>query len=280
MSAPPEDEIPLDRLPRGFAAAPLPTGRTPPTPLPAATVVLLREGETGLELLLLRRSVGSGFVPGAWVFPGGRVDPEDHSPELLDPAEGDTGSGAEGPEGPSPAHYVAVVRETFEETGILPGAEDPGTRRPPDPGDPAVQALRDSLLVGETSFPEVLHRLGVGIHRKAIIPIAHWITPEAEPRRYDTRFFAAAVPKGIAPVPHTGEIAEVLWITPAMALERNRVGTLTMIFPTLHTIRRLLPFSSPHEALRAAAGWTVRPILPTLVRTASGVRLHLPGEEP
>ena len=157
MSPPDEldgGEIPDQLLPPGFLgtlenppAVPVPTR-------PAATVVLLREASAGTEVLLLRRARSSGFVPGAWVFPGGRVDEEDADPRLLGRTEGlDSGEaarrlGLSEAAPPAIAYYMASVREAFEETGLWPGEGGP------DPSSPLVTEAREGLLSGTLGFPE------------------------------------------------------------------------------------------------------------------------------
>lgn len=274
-------EVPNALLPEGFASA-LDTPPSPPAhPRPAATVVLLREGAEALEVLLLRRSRSAGFVPGAWVFPGGRVEPVDADPRALSRTVGLTPGAAalrlgipEGARPPAIAYYLAAVREAFEETGLWPGADLPDDLVP-------LQSRRRSLLAGTLGFPELLEELGLKVPGHLLEYIAHWVTPEAEPRRYDTRFFAAAVPQGVEVRVDAEEITGARWLSPVRALEEHRRGGLPMVFPTLHTLTMLadLRERTPEGALRQLRGRAVPRILPRLVRTPTGVGLRIPVPE-
>ena len=130
----PEHEIPFDRLPAGFAETVENPPRVPAATRPAATIVLLRDGERALEVLLLRRSRSAGFVPGAYVFPGGRVDRSDADEELTTRVDGLTAESAalrlslEDDPTTALAYYLAAIREAFEETGILVGRRADGSR--------------------------------------------------------------------------------------------------------------------------------------------------------
>jgi 8-oxo-dGTP pyrophosphatase MutT (NUDIX family) len=230
----------------------------------------VREGtRQGVEVLLVRRSGRARFVPGAYVFPGGVVDRYDSSTELLERVESPSPERAAerlalalGAEPPAIAYYVAAARETFEETGILVAASASGVERLFSAGDARVAAARDAMLEERTTFAEALRLLGCRLDLAALEYIAHWITPESEPRRYDTRFFMASVPAGVEPAPDPRETTEALWIRPAEALLRWRKGALSMILPTVRTLERLVPYTRVGEAFGALAGLPVPAILP------------------
>lgn len=279
----PEYVIPRDRLPEGFAERVEQPVPHPAPPRPAATIVLMREARPGLQILLLRRARSSGFVPGAWVFPGGRVDTADGVSRVADRLLGPDAATAASRLGmssdaePTPlAYYVAALREAFEETGLLVGrALDAHRGHPPGAGDLRVSALRKALMADEVTFSEVLDALGCR-GGGAVEYIAHWITPVVEPRRYDTRFFAASVPEGSEPVLDPREMTHALWLTPAEALARYRDGALPMVFPTIKTLESLTAFRSPAQALAAFAAREIPAILPRLVTTPTGIGLELP----
>ncbi|MEZ4424271.1 MAG: NUDIX domain-containing protein [Gemmatimonadota bacterium] len=256
-------------------------------PRPAATVVLVRDRADGPEVLLLRRTRSSGFVPGAWVFPGGRVDAGDAVPDLLARLDGLDGAEAarrlglepEGTPGPAAvAYYLAALREAFEETGILVGHRA-GEPVPPAQVDPDVEALRNALLGDELDFAGVLGHLDARLDGGRVAYLAHWITPIQEPRRYDTRFFLAEVHAEAESVVDPREMTEARWLRPAAALELNRAGHLPMVFPTIHTLETLAPFASAADAHAALDRREIPTILPRLVRTPTGVGLRLPQEE-
>jgi 8-oxo-dGTP pyrophosphatase MutT (NUDIX family) len=248
--------------------------------VPAATAALLREGtgpgEPGIEVLLLRRAGTSGFVPNAYVFPGGRLDASDSNPALLGrlsgitPDELDRRFGLSGEVPRATAYLMAAVRETFEETGLLPGLPEARV------GDPALERLRSDLLEGASSLATVLEEIGLGVEWTKAAYVAHWVTPESEPRRYDTRFFVIHLP-GSAPITvRRREIAEARWLAPAEALALHERGELPMVFPTVKTLEDLASFATVREAIDQFRKREVPRILPRLVRTASGVGIEIP----
>ncbi|MFV2007461.1 MAG: NUDIX hydrolase [Longimicrobiales bacterium] len=285
----PDFIIPSDRLPPGFAERIEQLPEVPAVPRPAATIVLTRPGPGGLEVLLLKRSRSAGFVPGAYVFPGGLVDREDASEDLLARVDGLSPADASarlaldaGADPPAVAYYLAAIREAFEETGILVAHRDDGSHAPNAATDAAALQCRDDLLADGSIFAEVLDRIGCRLDGKAVEYIAHWITPTVEPRRYDTRFFLAAVPEGTQPELHAAEISDSVWTTPRAALDGNGDGSFPMIFPTIKTLEDLSAFSHPSEAIEAYRSHSIRTILPTLVRIQGGVGIKIPenGENP
>jgi 8-oxo-dGTP pyrophosphatase MutT (NUDIX family) len=280
--------IPSDRLPPGFLDS---IGHTtePVEPRLAATIVLMRDAATpasivsspearpgktsgkrvpdpatGTEVFMLRRNRSAGFVPGAWVFAGGRVDAADAAVSLW--------SGDTVPSNPSPGFWMAAVRELFEETGVLL-ARDVRGEFAPDASHEVVASWREKLLEDECTLADVLSGLDARIAADRIVHFAHWITPVAEPRRYDTHFFVGAMPEGRAAAADPREMSDATWISPAAALDRFARGSLPMVFPTVRTLEMLSAFDSVRAALDTLRGTTVAPILPRLVRTDGGVRL-------
>ena len=281
---PPPYEIPEERLPPGFVETLANVPDTPAVPYPSATVVLMREGRGGRqggggpEVLLLRRNRATGFVPGAYVFPGGRVDVADGQDALVRCWDGLTPESAAARLGIAPdadppaiAYYGAALREAVEETGLLAGvvaANGP-------PGDEVVSEAREALLGGGASFAAVLGGLDARLDGNAIEYIAHWVTPSVEPRRYDTRFFAARVPAGSRAVYDRREMTDAVWLTPGAALDRHRRGRLPMIFPTIRTLEDLRDFATVEDLLSHYRARTVTRVQPTIVRTATGVSLRV-----
>ena len=188
-----------EHLPEGIAERIDDPPSRPALPRPAATVVLMRDADVGVEILLLKRVHSAGFVPGAYVFPGGRVDRADADPAVLDRSVSLTEDMAAermrlpDADPPAVAYYLAALREAFEETGILVGHLRGGDPLPTAAASPSVLQIRDRLLDDVCSFAQALDDLGALIDDTAMEYIGHWITPIAEPRRYDARFFAAAV---------------------------------------------------------------------------------------
>lgn len=276
--------IPFDRLPEKFAESIQDPPATPATPRAAATIVLLRDAEPGMEVLLMRRSRSAGFVPGAYVFPGGRVDATDATPEVIGLLDGLTPESAvvrlemEDATPPAIAYYLAALREAFEETGILVGLRADGSAPPTAAEDATVDAIRDDVMENRISFAEAIARMQCRIPGDAVEYLAHWITPEPEPRRYDTRFFAAKVRSGAKAIVDPREMTDALWLTPDDALRRADRGDVPMIFPTIKTLEQLEPYETADAAL-TGIGTPVRTIMPKLVITPTGVGMRLDDED-
>ncbi len=271
-------DIPEERLPPGFIETLDNVQATPAVPHPSATVVLMREADDGAEVLLLRRNRATGFVPGAYVFPGGRVDAADGEDALAERWDGLTRGAAAARLGIAPdanppaiAYYGAALREAVEETGLLAGAV--AGRGPPR--DDVLREAREALMGGGASFAAVLGSLGARLDGAAVEYIAHWVTPSVEPRRYDTRFFAARVPAGSRAVYDEREMTDAVWLTPHAALDRHRRGHLPMIFPTIRTLEDLCDFATVEELLAHYRARAIERVQPTIVRTATGVRLRV-----
>lgn len=260
----PGSVIPAANLPPGFADSIGGEPDAPAEPRPAATVVLIRDAGGGLEVLLLRRNRSAGFVPGAYVFPGGRVDATDGEDAILARV---MGAGEE----PEAAYWVAAAREMFEETGVLLVAGHAAV----DAGE--LERWRDALMRDEATLIDVLDAAGVGLDLSRMVYFAHWITPVVEPRRYDTRFFIAALPDGALARADAREMSDATWLSPAAALRRFSEGLLPMVFPTLRTLEALDGFADVEEVLAHFRGREVRSILPRLVRTDDGVGIVVDG---
>ncbi|MGP4018338.1 NUDIX hydrolase [Saccharopolyspora sp. 5N708] len=266
--------LPEDRsLPTGFVP------ETPPQqvvePKDAATVMLLRDGAAGLEVFLQRRVKGMPFAGGMTVFPGGGVDQRD----------ADTSVSWSGPDAAwwadrfdcSPelarALVCAAVRETFEESGVLLAGPDSSTVV----GDTCRYAeARAGLVSRELSLAEFLADEGLVLRADLLRPWADWVTPEREPRRYDTRFFLAAMPVGQRADAVTSEAAEAYWATPEQALEDFRQGRCHLLPPTQVTLGELAECASLSAAL--AAERVLDKITPRLVRRNNRWHALLPGD--
>jgi 8-oxo-dGTP pyrophosphatase MutT (NUDIX family) len=239
-----------------------------------------------LEVLMVRRNLNSDFVGGAYVFPGGSVDPADGGPEAEAACEGRSDAEASALLGiPSGglAYWVGVVRETFEEAGLLMA------RRPDGPallaGDPVEEerfvAERAAVNDGSRRFLDLCRDEGLRLQVGDIHYFAHWITPRGAPRRFDTRFFVAPAPPGQLAAHDAGETIADVWITPEDALARHRDGTIEIIFPTIRNLQAISRFGTSAELLSAAAAASgaVPTIEPRVVADGNGVRIVLPGDE-
>jgi 8-oxo-dGTP pyrophosphatase MutT (NUDIX family) len=260
---------------------------TPPLPRDAATVILLRDTARGLEAYTLRRQRTMAFASGMHVFPGGRVDPRDSHPDGRcaddiafpwagpSPAEFAARLGTSGPL--ATALVCAAVRETFEESGVLL-ASRPGRYADIDTRSDDWEADRRALVDRTLAFSDLLARRDLVLRADLLRCWAHWITPESEPLRYDTRFFVAALPAGQHTRDVGGEYDTAEWVRPAVAVERCSRGVMPMLPPTLHTFRELASYGSVAEVLAAADHRRIEPIRPKAVRDNGVMRFVLPGE--
>lgn len=230
----------------------------------AATVVLLRDGREGLETYLLRRQQSMKFAAGMYVFPGGRVDPDDrHIDWVGAPAE--TWAARFGCDAPTAtALLCAAARETFEESGILLAGNDADSVVA-DTSAPDWLADRLALENREFSFASFLKRRELVLRADLLAPWSHWITPKFEPRRFDTRFFIARVPEGQVVGEIPGEADEGVWMSLADVRRDVDVGTMSMLPPTIRTVEAIADFDSADQALAGAGQQPIFPIEPELV---------------
>jgi 8-oxo-dGTP pyrophosphatase MutT (NUDIX family) len=215
---------------------------------PASTVVLLRDGHEGLETFLVRRHDAVAFMGGAHVFPGGRVDDSDAAPAYAAYADGALSSRFSAPVASVRAHYVAAARELFEEAGILL-ARDPARQFVSLEPDDNVRALRLAITTGDMTLLDLLRQFEWRLSFDALVYFAHWVTPPVEARRYDTRFFLAAVPPAQDPAHDASETVDSVWLRPAEAIRRCRDGALALPPPTWTTLRALESFGDVGSAL-------------------------------
>ena len=252
------------------------------TPIkPAATVILMREAEeSGFEIFIVKRSSRSSFGS-LYVFPGGKLDPEDTERDLYAYCEGmndEEASARLGIENDGLSFWIACIRECFEETGVLLT----------NPSDSLIKeyeklsSLRKQLNNKEISFKDICISESLRLRTNNIVPCAHWITPAIEPKRFDTRFFLAKVnAKQLAS--HDGfELTESFWIKPKDALVKLKEGKMNMILPTISNIEQLAEFSSAFEAFSYFEGLgnnAIESILPKFVKQDGKWVGFLPGEE-
>ncbi len=259
---------------REFAARGLP----PAVPRDAATVILLRQAPD-VEAFLLRRTDALEFAPGACVFPGGSVDELD-SDQGIDwggrsPAEFAEllGTSAEH----ARALVCAAVRETFEESGVLLAGPSPAELI----RDSAALAQdRRALLDGSVSLGELLSRRSLMLRADLLTPWARWVTPEFSPRRFDTWFFASAMPPGqvtaVTGGAHPGPAESVsgAWMRPPDALQSARAGQITLLPPTAVTLAELAAHRDVASIL--AQRRAITPLLPKVVVEEERTWLALP----
>ncbi len=233
-------------------------GRTRPA-VDAATVVCVRDGAEGLEVLVQERHVETDFVGGALVFPGGRVEDGDRDldGDLWvggDPAEIGARMGTD--ERGGLGLLVAAARESFEEAGLLFAVDRDGSPVTADVlNDPEVEAARAALAARDDSgdLAVLLRDKGLRLQLGGFHPFAWWVTPEGMHRRYDTRFFVAAVPPAQVDAARSDhvETTSARWLTPAACLDGGQDGRFTVIFPTRKVLEELTEHASADDLLAA-----------------------------
>lgn len=235
------------------------------TPAPAASILLLRPLPDGLRVLLLQRHLRSGFMPRLWVFPGGRVEPQDRIPDdRIGLSTGEDPAFAWPPDDVIAARR-AGIRETFEESGVWLGT---GT---------LPEAARRPLHAGETDLPTLLQDHDARLDLAVVRPWARWITPPSEGRRFDALFFVAEVP----PEDDTGrhdarETIDSAWLRPAEALADPDIPLAPPTWCLLDELARL----GDLEAVRAALPRRdLRPVMPVPVLDDGALVMHLPGSD-
>jgi 8-oxo-dGTP pyrophosphatase MutT (NUDIX family) len=275
----------LGRLPREVAehARALASGRAQPAqPRNASTVVLLRDGREGLEAYLLRRQKTMAFAAGMHVFPGGSVDPRDESlPDAawVGPRPQEWASILTADDRLAKALVCAAVRETYEESGVLLAGSDADTVVADTTADDW-ESDRLALLDRSLSLATMLEQRRLVLRADLLRPWAHWITPELEPKRFDTRFFVAALPEGQRTRDVGGEADTVVWMRPGDALTAFNNGEIAMLPPTAFTLGELSAYPDVSAVLVAGDARDVRPVLPKIVVTDDDdAHLLLPHDE-
>lgn len=255
------------------------SGAPPAATRDAATVALIRDGAEGLEAYLLRRVRAMAFAAGMHVFPGGSVDP-------ADGAAGSQSAPERNWAGPPPARWAAdfgtdeakaralvcaAVRETFEECGVLLAGPSPDEVLA-DVSGSEWEAERLALEARETTLSGLLERRGLVLRADLLRPLAHWITPEAEQKRFDTRFFLAGMPEHQVCRDVGGEAESRVWVPIRTALDQG----LSLMPPTHAVLVELAQFDDVATAL--AAPRTIMRIMPRFELTGDDVVFLLPGD--
>jgi 8-oxo-dGTP pyrophosphatase MutT (NUDIX family) len=225
---------------------------------PAATVMLLRDTGSGLEVFMLRRTANAAFAGGMYVFPGGKVDDSD--------GEGDE------------AFVVAAIRECFEEAGVLLAVDDAG--RTVADGHPVLEH-RHAVHDGHVDVRALAGEHGLRLDTTSMAWVSHWITPKAETtRRFDTRFFVAASPVGQTSHHDDNETVASMWVRPTEALERMASGELALMPPTIANLQFLAGHVDVQSVLVASKSIGTPPCILPKIRFVDGrvAGIAMPGE--
>jgi 8-oxo-dGTP pyrophosphatase MutT (NUDIX family) len=261
----------------------VPVKPAPAVPSPAATLVLLRDRPGGgVECLLMRRHLQSKFAAGDFVFPGGKIEADDNPEDAaawcrgLDVKDAARRLGLEPAPRTALGYWIGAIRETFEEAGLLLAVDADGR-------DVRVDALRfaehrRACQADNRAFWTMVRAERLRLATDRLAYFAHWITPEAQPLRFDTRFFAAPAPAGQQPSGDDYEMTDLKWLTAAEALAAQGRGEITLRNPTVKNLMLFDGARSTAEALERVRDRPVRTILPRIVTEGGHRRVLLPGD--
>lgn len=256
---------------------------SPAVPSPAATLVLLRDRPGGgVEVLLIQRHRASKFAAGDFVFPGGKVELDDDPEDAvawcvgLDAARAARVLDLERAPRAAIGYWIGAIRETFEEVGVLLATGADGRPLRVEAG--RLADYRRACQADNRAFWTMVKREGLRLATDRLLYFAHWITPEAQPLRFDTRFFAAEAPAGQEPSGDDYEIVALRWFAPREALAANAGGEISLRMPTMKNLALFDGAGSVAEALGRLAGRPVPTIQPRVVVENGARRVLLPGD--
>ena len=259
---------------------------TPTKPRDAATVLALRDTDAGPEVFMVRRDSRMGFLGGAHVFPGGALDEADCEGELQSHATGFEALGSlarlHSDAARAKGLLLAAVRELFEESGILLARGDDGAWVDLDEKGPRAQRLkaaREQLSRHEGDFGATVVAEKLAIDVSGLRLFAHWITPEREKKRFDTRFFLVRAPERQSATHCAIESTAGEWLAPCEALARYRARQIELVPPTIASLDRLSAFTTVDAALAAFEDCDVPPILPKILLGSEDVTILYPGDD-
>jgi 8-oxo-dGTP pyrophosphatase MutT (NUDIX family) len=252
------------------------TDSLPSTPRPAAAIVLLRDRDGGgVEVFLVRRHIQSDFAPDVFVFPGGTVKPEDGVLESTM----SVASLQDGPTALGTGFRAAAIRECFEEAGVLLASRNGRLLDLTGAEAERFAGYRTHLQRKEMSLNEIVAREGLALAADALLHWAHWITPEAWPKRFDTHFFLAKAPTSQLAAHDDLETTESVWIAPEVALSGFESGAFPLVFATVHQLGALSDLTSYDEARERFTGAIPETIMPRVVERDGTSVILMPGEE-
>lgn len=262
-----------------FVVPETPPGQVAPA-RDSATVILARDGTTGLEVFMLERHLKSDFAGGAYVFPGGTLDDRDLDPALwalVDGPGADEAARLLGvDEDRAMGFFTCAIRETFEEAGALLARRD----GEPVGYDERLEPYRAPLANRELTLLELAEKENLRYAADLLHYYSHWVTPELAPKRYTTRFFVAAFPDEAERLLHDmGETTDSRWISPSEALRQGREGTFTIIFPTRKHLEQLAAFEDVDTLVASTRGKVVEEILPHIAMVDGAPKVIL-GSDP
>ena len=241
--------------------------------IPASTVLIIRNGKNDIEVFMVVRHHQIDFASGALVFPGGKVDTKDIDPDIRDFIIPDKDYADE-----ELSFRIAAIRESYEESGVLFANYKEDENLINNEKLEELQKWRDKFNNNETSMQEFAKKENLKFSTESLIPFAHWITPDLMPKRFDTRFYLAAVPDGHQGIHDGNESVDSLWISPKQAIEDCLSEKRTIIFPTRMNLEKLRNSKTVEEALSNARKQRIVTVIPKLEKTGDSVFLTIPKE--
>lgn len=227
-------------------------------PRDAASVIIIRDSPD-LEVLMVRRNRNASFVPNMYVFPGGSIDADDYTDKIDDYCCGIKSKEAcqiipdLKPPGKAIGAYVAAIRETFEEVGILIAYDKDGsllTLDTPEKKD-KFMAFRQALAAGQIKFTDILEKAGLFLATDRLQYFSHWITPELAPIRFNVRFFVTEAPTSQASSHDGQELTAHSWIKPSEAIALCEQGKFDMVLPTIVNLAEISQHQTAKEVITA-----------------------------
>jgi 8-oxo-dGTP pyrophosphatase MutT (NUDIX family) len=252
----------------------------PVTPLPAATLVLLRETNPGVEVLLTQRHTANKFAGGDFVFPGGKIEVDDNPDDAiawctgLDPARAAARIGTPDTR-TAIGYWVGAIRETFEEVGVLLAYDAAGN--PARVDAPRFDEYRAACQTDNPAFWTMVKTERFKLATDRFVFFAHWITPEESPYRYDTHFFAAPLPEGQTPVADDHEVVDMRWFSPHGAIDAFQRGEISLRNPTVQNLK-LCDGASVKEVLERLDTREVPTIRPRVIMEGEKRKILMPGD--
>jgi 8-oxo-dGTP pyrophosphatase MutT (NUDIX family) len=253
----------------------------PVIPLPAATVVLLRDASPGVEVLLMQRHRASKFAGGDFVFPGGKIEVDDNPDDAaawcegLDPDRAAARIGLAGDRRTALGFWIGAIRETFEEVGVLLAYDATGAWVRTDA--PRFAEYQAACNADNQAFWTMIRAENLRLATDRLAYFAHWITPEESPYRYDTRFFAAPMPEAQTPVADTREVIGLRWLSPRGAIDAFKRGEISLRNPTVQNMK-LADAGSVKESLDKLKDRHVPTIRPRVITEGGKRRVLMPGD--
>jgi 8-oxo-dGTP pyrophosphatase MutT (NUDIX family) len=230
--------------------------------------MIVRDGTNGLEIFMVARDRQVDMASGAVIFPGGKLDADDEAP---------TWGALTAPRAPALSYWIAALRETYEESGLL--IANAGQMHIDATAAAAINAeTRTPLLDGKARFSSILQQRGLLPAFDRMTPFAHWVTPVTQPKRFETHFFLAAAPPG-QPAVHDGrEAVSSFWMRPSDLLAEGAAGRQTLVPPTRLNLEMLAESNSVAEAFAAARARRIVTVMPVSSKTPEGLRLTIPAD--